>query len=343
MAKEQLRQYDIRYDRDEQDVRYIATQLETHLKERFNVLISTAEYGIEDGHLARRGRNEPFINSIKRGRDTIQRLSPNPVDYDRENAEVAGFELVIDPFLSAPETSLGSKILSISPKGDEGSKYQHNYYDIFTLKRKNGERYVELSRYSSALTTQEYARRLPGFSPENPPTAAQLLANPIPITDIFISPEQIHQALHKDHNYMTPSDFEEIWIDVQPAVENYLLNRDARSFNAVLNFADEVWENKKKRKSGQEYKDYAGYVLSTEEINYWGIQEVRQVSTCCPGKSGADIESTPYSVSEFGEKRTLSCTCPFCGEKVVAVIENETITCPKCEKSAPWKENSLAA
>lgn len=314
MAKELL-QYDIAYDRFEKDRYFITTQLETHLKERFHVLLSIVDYGIVDGHLVRQGTNEPFTNVIARGRDYIRTIAPNSVDFDREDAEVEGFEK-IDAFLSDPNTPLGSKTLSISPKGEEGSKYQHNFYDIFTLKRKNEQRFVELRRYSSALTPEDYVVQLPGLYPRSP-TAADFLANPIPVTDIFISAEQIHKELHREHDYTTTEDFEEIWQGVQPAVNRYLGSRDANSFNAILNLADKVWESQKKRKKGEAYIDYKNYFPSYAELRDYGNEEVRQVSGGCPGKSGA--ENSPFSVSEFANiepdkygKRTFD--CPKCGK-----------------------------
>lgn len=307
MIEERLRpiaefpQYNIDHDQKEKDVQFIAKQLETHLRERFNVLVSTVEYGIKDGHLVRKGKEEPFLDSIKRGRDIIQKLSPNPLDVDRENAEVVGFEK-IDSFLSNPATILGSKMLSISPNGEEGSKYQHNFYDIFTLKERNGERYVELSRYSSALTPRDYARRL-SYDTSNPPKAEDFLANPIE-GGIHITPEEIHKSLHIDHAYMDPSDFDEIWTSlfVQACINKYQLNRDARSFNAVLNAADEVWENKNRKDKGETYKDYLHYDPSHNDLRYLEEKEVRQAGGQCPGKSGADIDNSPFSVSDFVNK-----------------------------------------
>lgn len=289
-------QYNIDFDKGEADGQFISKQIEAHLRERFNVLISTARYEIVNGHLVREGTTEPFINSIKRGRDIIQRISLNTIDIDRENAEVTGFEDTIDPFMSNQDTPPGSKILSISPKGDEGSKYKHNFYDIFVLKEEGGERIVESSRYSSGLTPKEYAELL-GFDPDRPPTVAAFLAKPIVITDISITSEQIHKALHKEHKYMDPAEFSEIWGTVQSFVRQYLLRRDGRSFNAILNFADEVWENNKRQQG--KYRDYTNYVPSYEERRYLEEKEVRQVAGGCPGKSGADIDSSVFSVSEF--------------------------------------------
>lgn len=297
LERKELLQYDISHDKTEKDVRFISEQIETHLRERFNVLLSTVEYGIVDGHLVRGGTREPFINSIKRGRDIIQIISQNVIDFNRENAEVTGFKK-IDSLMSNPETPLGSKALSISLRGEKGSKYGHNFYDLFTLKERDGRRYVELLRYSSALRAQDYIERF-GFYPENFLKAEDFLANPIFITDVLITPEQIHKMLHKEHKYMTISDFEEIWNGVQPAVKNYLLNRDANSFNAILNFADRVWESQKNKERGNKFIDYVAYAPTQAMLRNLGNQPVRQASGGCPGKSGADMNNAPFSVAEF--------------------------------------------
>lgn len=294
MVRAELLQYDITYDRREKDVQFIAKQLETHLKERFNVLLSTVEYGIKDGYLVRQGTTEPFIESIKRGRDVVQSLSPTNIDFERENAEVIGFEK-IDAFLSDSSTPLGAKMLSISPPGGEGSKYKHNFYDIFTLKEIQGKRCVELSRYSSGLTNGEYVQRL-GARFRHPPQAHPIEFN------VQVTAKQIHRELHKGHEYMEPADFERIWNSafVQTFVERYQLNRDARSFNAILNAADVVWENRNKREKGQLYEDYSTYLPSFGEIKGLEEKKVRQAGGQCPGKSGADIDNSPFSVASFG-------------------------------------------
>jgi hypothetical protein len=293
MIKTEVLQYDIRHDLKEKNARFLSKQLETHLKERFNVLISTVEYGIENGHLVREGTKEPFIESIRRGRDFIQKISLDNIDKKREDAEVVGFEK-IDSFLSNPLTPVESKILSISPKGEKGSKYQHNFYDIFTLKEKNNKRYVELSRFSSGLTVNDYINRL-GKNFKNPPQA-----NPIELPS-SLSPREIHSFLHVKHEYMEPSEFERIWQSplVQFFVDRYQLDRSARSFNAILNAADEVWKNKD-REDDRKYEYLAKNTISYEYIKILEEKEVRQAGGQCPGKSGADINNSPFSVSAFG-------------------------------------------
>ncbi|MDO8583300.1 MAG: hypothetical protein Q7R51_02120 [bacterium] len=345
----ELLQYNIHHDQKEKDAGFISKQLETHLRERFNVLLSTIEYGIADGHLVRQGTKEPFIESIKRGRDIIQELSSNRVDVARENAEVIGFAR-IDSFLSDPTRPINSKMLSISPEGDEESKYQHNFYDIFTLKERDGKRYVELSRFSSGLTCADYAKRF-GYDPKNPPRAETYLADPFEITNVFITPEEIHKSLHIDHAYMDPAEFmREIWTSpfVQALAKRYELKRDARSFNAFLNGTDEVWENMNRRDKGGIYKDYANHSLSYGEIRELEEKEVRQVSTPCPGKSGADINDSPFSVSDFinkdrGYDFDSVGTCVVCnsGPKALgpcAICEKCTVKIEKEEESG-FKKN----
>lgn len=315
MNKEALLQYNIRHDRSEKDARFIAKHLETHLKERFNVLLSTVEYGIDNGHLVREGKSEPFIESIKRGRDVIQSISPDSFDFDRENAEPIGFEK-IDTFLSNPETPLGSKMLSISPKGEKDSKYQHNFYDIFTLEERDGKKYVELRRYSSALSRKDYAGRF-GFNQDNPPTAAEFLENPIKI-GADISADEIHESLHVTHDYMIPVEFERIWNSslVQFFVKRYQLDRSARSFNAILNAADEVWQNKEKEDG--KYQFIARNTISYEHVRILEEKQVRQAGGQCPGKSGADTDNSPFSVSEFdfGYKFDKAGPCMQCNADV---------------------------
>jgi hypothetical protein len=289
--------HDISADRRETNPEFVRTQLDTGLKERFNTLLSVVEYGMHNGHLVKKGDQKPFIQSIIKGRDNIQSIDFNPVDVDRENAEIIGFEK-IDSFLSNHSTPIGSKILSISPKGEQGSRYQHNFYDIFVLKESNGQRYVELFRYSSGLSRADYARRL-GMDPSDPPRDSDFLSNPIEC-DIFLTPDEIHESLHVEHEYMDNEEYNRIWRSslVQTCVRRYMDNINPYSFNAVLNAADRVWENKDIIDIERPYRDYETQSIPYSTIRQLEQAPVRQVSAPCPGKSGADSNS-PFSVSEF--------------------------------------------
>src|SRR5690606_6830339 len=100
--------------------------------------------------------DEPFMNMLIRGRD-YRREHGKPIDHSREDAEVEGFAK-IEQTLCSPDTAVGTMMISISPPGEKGSSYTHNFYDIFTLAPdKQGDRYIEARRYSSALSNEEYS------------------------------------------------------------------------------------------------------------------------------------------------------------------------------------------
>lgn len=343
---EKLYQYDIRHDLFEKDDQFIIKQIGTHLRERFHVLQSVVEYEIVDGHLVRPGTTKPFIDSIKIGRDTIQRIMPIASDFTREDAEVDAFGQVIDPFLASPRTPEGSIVFSISLRGGEDSKYKHNFYDIFTKRKRLGKFYVELSRYSSGLTSGEYAEKF-GLDPQNPPTAAEWLSAPFTSTNVSITAEDIHRELHKDHDYMSTEFFEEkIWrsVALRGCIVDYIFNRDAKSFNRMLNVADEIEENERRKERGEVYVDYMDRMLTRDERDRFAAQPVKQRAGDCPGESGAEDENTFWSVTDsgVGEIEILECHCGFCGKLVKAVIANGRIYCPPaddggCGRSAPYK------
>lgn len=347
---EKLLQYDIRGDIKESE-RAIRTNLETHLKERFHVLLSVVEYEIVDEHLVKPGATTPFIESIKKGRDVIQKIMPIASDFAREDAEVDGFS-VIDPFMSDDNTPEGSVALSISPNGGPDSKYKHNFYDILTKKKRFGvghkpKFYVELARYSSGLTTKDYAIKL-GLDPDNPPTAADFLRAPFISKGANVSAEDIHKELHKDHEYMDTEYFENrIWgsLALQLCIDEYVQKRDKASFNRILNVADEIEENERRKDRGEEHEDYQYKILNYSELERFAQQPVKQKAGDCPGESGAgEEESSLWSVADtgVGEVKILECHCGFCGKKVKAVIAGGRIYCESkedggCGKSAPYK------
>jgi hypothetical protein len=81
-----------------------------------------------------------------------------------------------------------------------------------------------------------------------------------------------------------------------------------------------------------------------DERRYQGaLQNIQQLGGCNGG--GSDGRSvminsvTPrFGVISTENKKTLSCTCPFCNKRVEALIEGGKITCtnPTCKKSAPY-------
>ena len=306
--------------RKEQFLSYIPTQMETNLGERFNVSLSQFEYDIKDGQMWGRDMDEPFIDSIKRGRD-YRKENGNPVDVVREEAEVMGFEK-IQSVLLEPETPIGTMMLSISLRGGKDSTYQHNFYDIFTLKQtKTGKRYIEVRRYGSALGVEDYQTMLLPFANieiDSKEPAASLLKNPIAIQNTFTA-ENLHRYLHEDYPHMEEKKFELVKKHCKSLISEYAksvwenpkdMKNHALLFNTILNKADEVagrievegfdvW---------QKIPPISTPLMINEDISQFGFKQVREVMTGCGSSEGYDVSkdimNSPFSVSEFGLIKT---------------------------------------
>lgn len=73
------------------------------------------------------------------------------------------------------------------------------------------------------------------------------------------------------------------------------------------------------------------------------LEDVRSIPGCAGGGSSPSIFAGSLSprftgsLFNFSSEKTLNCECPFCHTKVDAVISDGKITCPNCEKSAPYE------
>jgi hypothetical protein len=295
--------------------------LETLLAERFNVLVSRFTYDFKNGQLWGENMNEPAIESFKRGRD-LRKLIGNPVDFPREDAEILGFEKIEQMLREEKD------VLSISPRGGADSTYQHNFYDVFRWTKGR----VEARRYSSALGISDYQKLL-GTSHNS---AEEFLANPIDISSVFKSADQVHAFLHRDHEATSEGVFENYILPGTAAARQQILrafydgDESAQEFwlNAYLNAADEINEWAKGIKEDDLYVSQPEF--SGEDYDRLGNQTVRQVSTGC-GSSGGFKKSknSPYSVSEFGkgEGKWYTCPNPNCNYEANGPVGNK---CPEC-------------
>lgn len=295
---------------------YTERQLVTNLGERYHVMLSTNFYDFKDGKLYGENTDEPFENKLVRGRN-YRREHGNRVDYARENAEVIGF-LKVQDFMSDKTTPIGSMMVSISPQGTKGSSYQHNFYDVFTLKEDEFGRYVEARRYSSALNRREAALKASElddrFSHKYVPNDAEFLSNPIKIDPkLFKKPEDVHMFFHIGHKYATDEEFSyivkscvPIFDEYQDALNVWPIDEDRAyfTFNAMLNKADEAQNEYKAGK--REVVIYINKNLIEQEVKRLGGLEVREEMVGC-GKSGAAKKRgapktwSPFSVSIFGQ------------------------------------------
>lgn len=340
---------------------YTQTQLKTTLSERFNVLSSTIRYDIKDNVLYGENTDEPFINMLVRGRE-YRKVHGKPIDREREQAEVEGFSL-IEAALCDQNASLGTMMVSVSPRGDEGSVYQHNFYDIYTLSEDENGRYIDFRRYSAGLTRDKFALKASeldlSYSAGQVPTDAEFLRKPIKLESKkspFQSADEVHEYFHTEHDYMTVEEFEsEILRYCAPLILNYINalceNPDASevqgiNFNSILNKSDLRAEIAKKKKQGVFIYDDEMVLASREslerEVNRLGRLPVRIVSTGCGELGGVGVTMTgesngtgPMSVSFFGQSESKNWSyswgeCVMCKDRFTQV--GPCKICKSCEK-----------
>lgn len=325
--------YDVAFDRsqyknqsleakDSMRDAYTKRQIETHIGERFNVLLSESRYNIYSGTIFAENMTEPFLDMMIRGRD-YRKIHGDPIDHPREEAEVEGFRK-IQQELGRHDASVGSMMVSISPPGQNGSIYTHNFYDIFTLKQDEKGSYIQARRYSSSLSTTEYLQKVWELQPDAQEaflwaSDAHFLAHPLFFEPGVMDADGIHRALHKEHSYMSQGEFARILQECKPFIEEYINSlknypddeeRHTHRFQAILNKADRV--------AAGEVKQYVDYEAFLMDVYRLGKQEVRYVDTGC-GPSGK--KQNPFSVSEFGirsndeSESEHSYNCPKCGKE----------------------------
>lgn len=325
---------------------YTDKQLQTILAERLNVLTNTFYYDMKDGQIWGQDMNEPALNSYKRGRD-YRRIHGNPIDFSREDAEITGFQKVEEMLRD------GKSVLSISPQGEKGSIYQHNFYDVFMWK--DGK--IEAKRFSSGLKIEDYKKIL-GISGEF--KDSDFLASPIDVTGVFETAEEVHEFFHKDHEFTDTSFFINVIIPSTDQLRGEAIQaifdgdeyKFALRFNGMFNRSDDL-AAERKRNPGQ-VVFVSSRNLSEKEIIELGEREVEKKEVGCGTSSGAKlvkpmltelVEEAKFSVKEFADqnKECEHCKqttidkhyhCPGCKAKFASEIdiapENRTPECGGC-------------
>jgi hypothetical protein len=347
---------------------YTRMQIETHIGERLHVGISKFNFRVKDNELMAENAEESMLSMMKRGRD-YRRDHGRQVDWAREDAEVYGFEET-QSVLSGPETPVGTMMLSISPRGDveKGSIYKQNFYDVYQ-KTEDGE--VVAYRFTSGLTRAESQEKVRKFdlryAHDEVPTDTQFLARPIrfdPTTSQFKTPHELHQYLHKEHEFMSQEEFKrtiEICTPMITSLINSLCDNPSaflqheRNEKILLNAVDEIVQKNRRGEisvfttKGDEKNLYVRpWIPTNADISRLLEQSVRQVDTGC-GSSGGE---SAYSVAEAGGNTTYigenakndpnlcHCSsgdgphfhCPGkgggCGHAIV--VGKGTSSCPEC-------------
>ena len=314
--------YNINLEKDKSPL-YRRRQIETHIGERLNTLLSRTEYKLKDGQIFGKGENEPFINVIKAGVG-----HGNPEDRLREESEIIGFSK-IEKVLGDPNVPVETMMVSVSPKGKEGSLYQHNFYDVFTKK----DDQIEARRYSSDLNWQEFGNLAQEIGFEGQVSDVSFLSNPIIINDSrFKTPDQIHQFFHRKHEYLSEEDYLSILRICLPSIFYYAENPSEQAFNAVLNKADHIRENFEEIRNGRlDYLD----VATKYTTDFWGRLPVRQTMTGCGLSGGSALSETPFSVSDLAQDKhgPRKFDCPDCGRTNIRPKDQLIANCQHCGSS----------
>lgn len=333
-------------------ISYNTDQMITNLGERFNVILSTYTYEIRDGELWGKDMDEPFMETLVRGRN-YRKEHGNPLDHRREEAEVVGFSK-IQKIMTDESTPIGSIILSVSPPGLEGSTYANNFVDIHTKKQdEKGKIYVESQRVSSGLTIEETKEKVSAFAAievdENDP-AASFLEQPIFVGD-KLTAEDIRFYFYREHDYMDERTFNTIKKGAFHLISEYAKSMVQRPddrnyhrllYNAVLNKADEIYERIKVE--GVETVGRISPIRTNQyirqEIMEYGNQKVKEVRAGCGISGGFDLKETQnasYSVSEFGAKKDKygerNFKCPACKKENVRPHNKLLSRCQHCRST----------
>lgn len=313
---------------------YTEFQLQTMLGERFHTGLSSYKCNIKEGKIYAGGMNEPMVSVLERGRD-FRKLNGS-TELEREYAEVVGFQN-IQEVLTNEQTPDGTKMLSFSLPGKEGSIYAKNFYDIFEkCTDLDGESIIKVNRYSSKLSKSDVINKIKEidktFDLNQNIDDAFLLAHPLTISSensFLQSAEDLHKFLHKEHELISSDDFTELINENKKAREIYLeqlLNSPESVhivFNGLINNADNIRNLMLHKKKNQEINNLESNSIdmyqnvrinNKDDIFVLGKLPVNQISTGCGMSSGYAVSGpgmivggSPYSVGFFGTEQVSSC------------------------------------
>ncbi|MBI2598719.1 hypothetical protein HYW40_00655 [Candidatus Curtissbacteria bacterium] len=294
---------------------YLRTKhnLETEIGERLKVEISQVNYRLLDSKLISEEHDEPFEEIVRRGRNWRLR-NGNPIDSNREQAELEGFQKAQKILAeSTPDT----KVVLISPRGSDGSDYKHNFFDIY---EKDGAEVITMSRYVSRNTYQDFWEQAQKIDPSLP--------TPIGLSDAFflthplmtlLPKEKILAMFTRDPKILDFDKYRKIIEGCQAFIKNYLRSPSENTYKAIINLADEL--------AG--YRQRLDLKLANIDsiIDHYAAQTVRTVATGC-GFSGnsKSYNRSPWSVAEFGQGQEWF-TCPKCQYKASGPVGD---SCPNC-------------
>lgn len=352
-----------RKQRAEQFKEEAAAQMLTNLRERNRTEQSSVRFVIT-GNKIRCALlpDENFENILDRGLE--YRRSAGSKELLREKQEVDSFIDRIQPVLADPETEIGTRIISCSPPSEEeDTPYKKRFVDIWELKQdENGERYIELVRFSTGLENRGYRNGLLKLNPcyfDKFESSGMAFATFVLAHETVLPPqEQIGSAqdlygafFERDDKSMRESLFQEGAHVFMPMIRRFVealcepvINWRilANIYNAVINISDNFFEQRIKESAADlpAIMINKTFVINTlisttaqrflsssvdEQISYYSKQKVKTKKQDCGLSVGFSI-TAPFenSVAAFGGSENIE-TSAVQGEFLVG--------CKDCGKS----------
>lgn len=333
---------------------HTAHQMETNLRERYRTAESITRYSIDaNGKLRNKlFPDEAFEEVLKRG--VLYRAQNGSKEWEREQQEVVGFQK-LQEWAANPIVQPHTKKILISPPGQAAdTPYKDNFVDIFELKEdeKTHERYLEATRFSSAVSPEMYAEKALLFDPQyfdsyEGPFDVWYLSHLLSVdsADERSAKEIFEDCFTFSGEVVTEEEFQAIYKTCIPFILYYVdslcrepfdVQNVAIAFNAILNFGDQV-------KRARWKEDYSAQTLTMQfgpelinfaslaaEVDRLGRQTVTIVAAGCGESAGFSLTGAFGTIAPSAYESLLNSVSLFSG-----IVEDEygslVVECPDCK------------
>lgn len=346
----------------------------TFLAELYGVAVYKATYRITPVDLIDTATNESIFTIIQSGVNAAKEAELSKEDILRNEAEGVVFSEVHEQVRSGLVAE-GGVFVYPTLQGSQNSVFQGNYVDLL-IKRGEElklERYAteldppQMAQVVNGITgTYHYPHSA---------EALDLKRKAVYVGNLSIA--SLKQNLKLGRSTVSDERIAEVRQTVLPLNEEYKQElrgccRKAKLeelYTAIIALANDVVAGKQVRfrqesqyypEQSYAYDNHRFGVYPVIDMDYYGSQKLRYQLLPCGEVGGEgvamridgfgftdvrfasaiDMGLRPDLLSQVStktEKSVLPCTCPFCNKKVNAKIENGKITCPRCNKSAPYQ------
>lgn len=349
----------LRLEGREEDIHHYLAELslniETNLKERFNVTESIGKFFLIDGDIySEHFPEEPFGQVILRGANVRKEKGSSEFEREGFQGELGGW-LEIKKILIDNTTSIGTKIVSFSPPGRvENTAYKGHFVDIFELALEDNRKFIKRSRLAVSYSDRQYAEKATILKSDffdnfdGRPLDAWYLSHPI------VTQKNLH-SFFELANGMSGEQFQRVYGDptlqrLIGAYKHEIIAKDINwnhihiIFNAILNRADEV-AGERQHSEHVLFRNSVSKHSLIDDIYSYGLSPVREVvGGGCPTNKGFSIglhgltlqDIFSNSIAQFGNESTATRweyhlgSCVVCQSNYVDV--GPCSICKDCEK-----------